>query len=44
MISEKRIDIKIDKQDANGVLVYDDLWLNLDGDLKVAQYPFLLVN
>lgn len=43
-ISEEKISIKIEGQDASGVLVYDDLWLSNESDLKVTQYPFLLTN
>ena len=43
-ISDDKIDIKIEGADARGVLVYDDLWFSHDSEMKVPQFPFLLVN
>jgi hypothetical protein len=34
-INDKKVDIIIEDEPAQGVLVYDDLWLSVEEDIKV---------
>lgn len=43
-INDKTINVKIEGESAQGKLVYDDLWLSVENEIKVPQFPFLLVN